>query len=294
MDVKKLNILVTGGCGQLGCCLRDAAKGSPQHYVFTDVVELPGLETVRLDITDRDALRAVAAKENIDIIVNCASYTNVEKAEDEPALAKLLNATAVEGLAAVAAERGATLIHISTDFVFGGDATAPIREDAAPAPLSVYGATKLEGERAAQACKSIVLRTAWLFSQYGKNFVKTMLSLTADRPQIKVVADQTGTPTYARDLAKLIVHIIDSGQYGKTGIYNFTNEGVATWHEFASAVNELAGHHCDVQPCRTDEYPAKARRPHYSVLDKSLVKKTFGISIPDWHDALKDCLKKLL
>lgn len=293
MEGKRLNILVTGGCGQLGCCLRDAVKDSANHYIFTDVAELPGLDTVHLDITDREALKAIAEKESVDIFVNCAGYTNVEKAEDDVAFAKLLNATAVEGIAAVAAERGATLIHISTDFVFGGDATAPIPEDACPAPLSVYGATKLEGEKAAAGCKSIILRTAWLFSQYGKNFVKTMLSLTADRPQIKVVADQTGTPTYARDLAGLIVHIIDTGQYGKTGIYHFTNEGVATWHEFAKAVNDLAGHSCDVQPCRTDEYPAKARRPRYSVLDKSLVKKTFGISIPDWHDALKDCIEIL-
>ena len=294
MERQRHSILVTGGNGQLGCCLRDAAKDSADRYIFTDVNDLPGKETLHLDITDAAAIDRLADSENIDIIVNCAGYTNVEKAEDDVALAQLLNAGAVENLAGTCKRRGALLIHISTDFVFGGDAAEPIKEDAAPAPLSVYGATKLAGEKAAQGCRSLIIRTAWLYSEYGRNFVKTMLSLTAERTEIKVVADQTGTPTYARDLAGLIVHIIESGQTDKTGIYHFTNEGVATWHEFASEVNRLAGHHCRVLPCATEDYPSKARRPHYSVLDKSLVKQTFGIDIPQWRQALADCLEKLI
>jgi len=295
MDNKKLNILVTGGNGQLGCAIRDAAKGSKNNYIFTDVNSLPGLETVYLDITNADALSLVADSENIDVIVNCASYTNVDKAEDDAALAELLNVKAVSNLAEVALARKACLIHISTDYIFGGDAHEPIPEDAAPAPISVYGATKLGGEKALRdsACNYIILRTAWLFSQYGKNFVKTMLRLTGDMESINVVADQVGTPTYACDLAALIVHIIENNLTDKTGTYNFTCEGVCSWYDFAKAINDLAGHSCDVRPCKTSEYKTKAARPHYSVLDKSLVKSTFGFKIPHWYDSLKICMDKL-
>lgn len=293
METKRLNILVTGGNGQLGMCLRDESRRSPHRFIFSDVNDIPGLETLCLDITDRKALDLVADSENIDIIVNCAGYTNVEKAEDEISLAELLNATAVGNLADTMARRDGSLIHISTDFVFDGSASSPIPECAEPAPLSVYGATKLAGEKAAGGCRSIILRTAWLYSEYGRNFVKTMLSLTAEKPVIKVVADQIGTPTYARGLAALIVHIIDSGQIGKSGIYHYTDEGAASWYDLASAVNRLAGHDCKVLPCRSEDYPAKARRPHYSVLDKSLVKQTFGVSIPWWQDSLRECMDKL-
>lgn len=293
MESQRHSILVTGGNGQLGCCLRDVVKDSADRYIFTDVNDLPGKETLHLDITDAAAIDRLADSENIDIIVNCAGYTNVEKAEDDVAFAQLLNAGAVENLAGTCKRRGALLIHISTDFVFGGDASEPIKEDAAPAPLSVYGATKLEGEKAAGGCRSIILRTAWLYSEYGRNFVKTMLSLTAEKPMIKVVADQIGTPTYARGLAALIVHIIDSGQIGKSGIYHYTDEGAASWYDLASAVNRLAGHDCQVLPCRSEDYPAKARRPHYSVLDKSLVKQTFGVSTTWWQDALRECMDKM-
>jgi len=295
MERRKLNILVTGANGQLGCALRKFSAGSRNHYIFTDVNEVPGQETVYLDITNTDTFELVAESENVDVIVNCASYTNVERAEDDPALAELLNASAVAGMAAVARKRGAVLIHISTDYIFGGNASSPIPEDAEPEPLSVYGATKLAGEKAVRdaACKHIILRTAWLYSRYGKNFVKTMKALTASNPTIKVVADQIGTPTFANDLAEFIVGIIEKGQLDRTGTYNFTDEGVASWFDLAHEVCTLAGNKCDVQPCRTEEYKTKAARPQYSVLDKSLVKSTFGISLPYWRDSLVECMKEL-
>ena len=295
MDKKKSNILVTGANGQLGCAIRKAAAGSRHHFIYTDVNEVPGQETVYLDICNPDTFDLVADSEDIDVIVNCASYTNVEKAEDESGLAELLNAKAVAGMAATARRRNAVLIHISTDYVFGGDACSPIPEDAEPAPLSVYGATKLAGEKAVRdsACRHIILRTAWLYSRYGKNFVKTMKALTASNPVIKVVADQVGTPTRADDLAGFIVGIIENGQLDNTGTYNFTDEGVASWYDLAHEVCTLAGNSCDVQPCSTSEYKTRAARPMYSVLDKSKVKKTFGISLPYWRDSLAECMKEL-
>lgn len=295
MKDKKLNILVTGGNGQLGRCLRDASRGSRNRYVFSDISDLPDLETVRLDICNPAAVDIVADSEDIDVIINCAGYTNVDKAEDETDFADQLNHVAAANLASTAKRRGAVLIHISTDYIFGGNTATPIPEDADPSPLGVYGATKLAGERSvkASACKHIIIRTAWLYSQYGRNFARTMFNLTANHPQVKVVNDQTGTPTYGPDLARFIVGIIDGGMLNKTGTYNFTDEGVCSWYDFASEICSLAGHNCKVNPCKTSDYPTKAKRPHYSVLDKSLVKATFGVTIPYWTESLKECIELL-
>ena len=295
MNDKKLNILVTGGNGQLGCCLRDAAKASRNRYIFTDISDVPGMETTLLDVCNPDTIDIVADSENVDVIINCAGYTNVDKAEDETRLADELNHVAAAHLAATAKRRGALLIHISTDYIFGGNATAPIPEDAAPAPLGVYGATKLAGENAVRssACSHIILRTAWLYSKYGRNFVKTMFALTANHPEVKVVNDQVGTPTYAPNLASFIASILEGGIPEQRGIFNFTDEGVCSWYDFASEVNSLAGHSCKVMPCRTADYPTRAKRPHYSVLDKSLVKSTFGVAIPHWTEPLRKCIEEL-
>ncbi len=295
MHDKKLNILVTGANGQLGRCLRDAAAHSRNRFIFTDVSEIPGLETISLDITDKNTLDIVADSENVDIIVNCAGYTNVDKAEDETHLADLLNHHAAENLAGCARRRKALLIHISTDYVFDGKASVPIPESAQPAPLGVYGATKFAGEQAivTSACDYLILRTAWLYSPYGRNFVKTMLSLTASHPVVKVVCDQVGTPTYGPDLARFIVDVIDGRKFGSTGIFNYTDEGVCSWYDFAYEINALAGHGCKVLPCKSADYPAKADRPHYSVLDKSLVKSAFGVAIPHWTESLKACIREL-
>lgn len=290
-----MNILVTGANGQLGCEIRRLSKNSQHHFVFTDVNELPGEETVYLDITNADAIKIIADSEDIDAMINCAGYTNVEKAEDDVALAGLLNQAAPGNLAAVAKARGALLIHISTDYVFSGKAFKPVAEDQQTDPQSVYGATKLAGEKAVldSGCKSIIIRTAWLYSPYGKNFVKTMLDLTSTRKAIKVVCDQVGTPTYAADLAGFILDIFEKGQTDKTGIYHYSNEGAVSWYDFAKAICSLSRHKCDISPCNSEEFPTKATRPHYSVLDKSLAKKTFGIRIPYWMDSLKDCLKRI-
>ncbi|MCQ2178258.1 MAG: dTDP-4-dehydrorhamnose reductase [Bacteroidales bacterium] len=290
-----MNVLITGANGQLGNELRRLAAGSGQRFIFTDVNEAPGQETVYLDITNKDAVRIIARAENVDVIVNCAAYTNVDRAEDDPDMALLLNRTAVANLAEVAAECKASLIHISTDYVFPGTDCRPITEDRSPEPLGVYGATKLAGERevALSGCRSIIIRTAWLYSPFGRNFVKTMLNLTEMNDTVKVVCDQVGTPTYAADLAGLIVRIISGNMLDRTGTYHFSNEGAVSWYDFAQAVNELGGHSCKVVPCLSGEFPSKAARPSYSVLDKSLVKSTFGIEIPYWRDSLKDCLKRM-
>lgn len=291
-----MNILVSGANGQLGMELRNIPASDGDRFVFTDINEMPGCETVYLDITNRDAVALVCESENIDLIVNCAAYTNVDKAEDDVSTAELLNSTAPANLASVAAERGAGLIHISTDYVFGGDATSPIREDAAPDPRSVYGSTKLSGERAIlrSGCKSIIIRTAWLYSPYGKNFVKTMINLTSSKPEVKVVDDQVGSPTSAADLAALIAHIIRTRQHSKCGIYHFTDEGCISWYDFACAIRDLARTSADVKPCLSSEFPSKVNRPHYSVLDKTLVRTTFGFEIPFWKDSLEVCIAKLL
>ena len=295
MNDKKLNILVTGANGQLGCCLRDAAKASRNRYIFTDISDIPGLETTLLDVCNPDTVDTVAESENVDVIINCAGYTNVDKAEEETRLADELNSVAAGNLAATAKRRGALLIHISTDYIFGGDASRPIPEDAPPAPLGVYGATKLAGENAVRssACRHIIIRTAWLYSKYGRNFVKTMLNLTANHPEVKVVSDQLGTPTYGPNLARFITGILEGGIPEQTGTYNFTDEGVCSWYDFASEICTLAGNSCKVTPCRTADYPSRARRPHYSVLDKSLVKSTFGVAIPHWTEPLRECIAEL-
>ena len=290
-----MNILVTGANGQLGTELRNITAGSRNRYIFSDVISLPGVETVNLDITNIEAIRIICESERIDVIVNCAAYTNVDKAEDDTQMAMLINSTAAGNLARVAGERGATLIHISTDYVFNGRTAIPYKEDHPTAPLGVYGSTKLAGEKEIEksGCRWIILRTAWLYSPYGRNFVKTMRQLTAERDSLKVVFDQVGTPTYARDLASLISTIIDRGMLDRTGIYHFSNEGAISWYDFAKAICELCGNTCDIKPCHTGEYPTKAVRPHFSVFDKTKIKETFGIAIPYWKDSLKDCIDRL-
>ena len=290
-----MNILVTGANGQLGREIRNASAGSGHRFVFTDVSQAPGLETVYLDITNADAVRITCCSEDIDVIVNCAAYTDVEKAESDIQFADLLNHTAAANLASVACERGATLIHVSTDYVFDGESNVPYKESDPPSPLGAYGVTKYAGERSVMnsGCKYLIFRTAWLYSPYGKNFVRTMARLTGTNPGLKVVFDQVGTPTYAADLAGLIVRIISEGMLNRTGVYHFTDEGCISWYDLAVAVNRLCGHSCQVTPCHTDEYPTKARRPRYSVLDKTLVKETFGITIPHWYDSLEACMARL-
>lgn len=290
-----MNILVTGANGQLGTELRNVTAGSRDNYIFSDVISLPNVETLNLDITNIDAVRIVCDSEKVDMIVNCAAYTNVDKAEDELPMALSLNCTAAGNLAKVAAERKATLIHISTDYVFHGDRAFPCREDWPTDPLGVYGSTKLAGEKEIErsGCNYIIIRTAWLYSPYGKNFVKTMLRLTGEKESLKVVFDQIGTPTYAWDLASLIHKIIEYRQLDRTGLYHFSNEGAISWYDFAKAICEIGGNSCDIQPCHTEEYPSKAQRPRFSVLDKTKIKETFGISIPYWRDSLIDCIRRI-
>ncbi len=290
-----MNILVTGANGQLGTELRNVTAGSRNNYIFSDVTSPPGVETLNLDITNIDAVRIVCDSEKVDVIVNCAAYTNVDKAEDEPSMAMLLNCTAAGNLAKVAAERDAALIHISTDYIFHGDIPMPCKEDWPTDPLGVYGSTKLAGEKEIErsGCRSVILRTAWLYSPYGKNFVKTMLRLTEERDSLNVVFDQIGTPTYAYDLASLITRIIEDGQLDKAGIYHFSNEGAVSWYDFAKAISEIGGTACDIRPCHTEEYPSKAQRPRFSVLDKTKVKETFKVTIPYWRDSLADCIKRI-
>ena len=290
-----MNILVTGANGQLGTELRAVSAGSGNHYVFTDVKTVPGRETVYLDITNIDAVRIITESEHIDAIVNCAGYTDVEKAEDDAAFADLLNNAAVANLAAVAAERGAVLVHISTDYVFDGRASVPYREDDEKSPTCTYGATKLAGENAilSSGCKYLIIRTAWMYSPYGKNFVRTIRRLASEKEQVRVVFDQVGSPTYAADLAQALVGIIDGGGLEKTGVYHYTDEGVCSWYDFAVEVAALSGCRGRVLPCRTAEYPTKARRPAYSVLDKSRIKKAFGLEIPHWKESLRACIQRM-
>ena len=289
-------ILVTGANGQLGTALREASKRDDDRWIFTDVTALPGVETVYLDITDPAAVQIVCESEQVDVIVNCAAYTNVDKAEDDQATADLLNRQAPANLAVAAKACGATLIHISTDYVFRGDKSVPYGEDDATDPAGVYGVTKLAGERAIweSGCNYLIFRTAWLYSPWGKNFVKTMLQLLQTRPEIRVVCDQVGTPTYAPDLAALIAGVIRERDFGKPGTYHFTDEGVISWYDFTMAIREISGlNQCRVAPCLSADYPTKAERPHYSVLDKARVRKTFGQPIPYWRDSLEQCIKRL-
>jgi dTDP-4-dehydrorhamnose reductase len=292
-----MNILVTGSNGQGGNEMRVLSKEHGKHqYFFTDVVEAD--DTYLLDITDKAAVSAFVEAHSIDLIVNCAAYTNVDKAETDQALCELLNAQAPENLAVAMKEVGGLLIHISTDYVFGGDPyNTPCREDQKGTPTGVYGLTKLHGEQRilATGVNHIIIRTAWLYSEFGKNFVKTMLNLTATRPQLKVVFDQVGTPTYAYDLAEVIYDIIENRKYeGKTGIYHFSNEGVCSWYDFTKMIAAYSGQtSCDIQPCHSNEFPSPVKRPAYSVLDKTKIKESFGITIPYWTDSLKKCINNL-
>ena len=286
-----MNILVTGANGQLGHEMQRVAKSSNHNYIFTDVAD--GYE--KLDITNLEDIRNMVKKNDVDIIVNCAAYTNVDKAESDYDTANLINNTAAGNLATAMKEVGGTLIHISTDYVFQGDRNTPCQEDWATNPLGVYGKTKLAGEKAIEAtgCNHIIIRTAWLYSQWGKNFVKTMQSLTASHDTLKVVFDQVGTPTFAGDLADVIDHIINSGQTDKTGIYHFSNEGVCSWYDFAKLICKLSGNTCDINPCYSEEFPSPVKRPHFSVLDKKKIRDTFGIKVPYWTDSLEVCIKQL-
>ena len=310
------NILVTGANGQLGNELRIVTKGctSGDRYFFTDVADatpeslvmlrkLAGnnvdTSTRKLDITDLSAIRRFVKDNEITIIINCAAYTNVDAAEDNQELAELLNAKAVENLAVAIKEVQGLLVHISTDYVFGQEPyNTPCKEEQQGTPTGVYGLTKLHGEQAIQrvGCNHVIIRTAWLYSEFGKNFVKTMLNLTATKPQLKVVFDQVGTPTYAKDLAEVIFTIVDTRKgFSNQGIYHYSNEGVCSWFDFTKMIAEYAGNtSCDIQPCHSDEFPSKVKRPAYSVLDKTKIKETFGIKVPYWTDSLKKCNANLL
>ena len=299
-----MNILVTGANGQLGNEMRIISKETGYDFLFTDVVEAEGVETTLLDITDAKAVENIIRKHQIDCIVNCAAYTNVDKAESDVDLCRKLNATAPCILAEAMKKAGGLLVQVSTDYVFGGDPyNTPCREDQKGTPTGVYGLTKLEGEESIKAigCKYVIIRTAWLYSEFGKNFVKTMLNLTATRPQLKVVFDQAGTPTYAYDLAVAIKAILEDytieksrNEYSKTGVYHFSNEGVCSWYDFTKIIAELAGNTtCDIQPCHSDEFPSPVKRPAYSVLDKTKIKQAFGLKIPYWTDSLKACMANM-
>ena len=292
-----MNILVTGANGQLGNEMRIIAAGSRDRYIFTDVNQIEGAETTYLDITDLQAVRDIVAKNNVDAIVNCAAYTNVDKAEEDVALCTLLNSKAPENLAIAMKETDGLLVHISTDYVFGGDPyNTPCTEEKKGTPTGVYGQTKLQGEKAivATGCKHVIIRTAWLYSEFGKNFCKTMMSLTATKPQLKVVFDQAGTPTYALDLAKAITVVLEKFDGSQTGIYHYSNEGVCSWYDFTKMIAEYNGTtECDVQPCHSNEFPSPVKRPAYSVLDKTKIKEVFGVHVPYWTESLKQCIANI-
>lgn len=300
-----MNILVTGANGQLGTEMRLVSRRSGDTFFFTDVVEVEGVETAILDITRIEDVRHFVKANNIGCIVNCAAYTNVDKAESDEAFCELLNAEAPRNLAEVMRDAGGLLVHISTDYVFGGNRNnTPCREDEPANPTGVYGRTKLHGEQyiTASGCDYVTIRTAWLYSEFGRNFVKTMLDLTASRPELKVVFDQTGTPTYALDLAEAVMTVLsdyvsshkEGLPYEKAGTYHFSNEGVCSWYDFTKHIAEYSGHtSCCIRPCHSDEFPSPVRRPAYSVLDKTRIRETFGIGIPYWTDSLKVCLNNL-
>lgn len=296
-----MNILVTGANGQLGNEMRIISKNSSDNYIFTDVNQVEGVETQYLDITDLEAIRKIVADNNVQAVVNCAAWTNVDGAEDPEkyALVEKLNATAPENLAIAMKEVNGLLVHISTDYVFGGEPyNTPCKEDQKGTPTGVYGLTKLHGEQNIQktGVEYLIFRTAWLYSEFGKNFVKTMMNLTATKPQLKVVFDQVGTPTYAYDLAAAIFDIIENRKFeGNTGVYHYSNEGVTSWYDFTKMIAEIAGNkNCDIQPCHSDEFPSPVKRPAFSVLDKTKVKETFGVKIPYWTDSLKKCINNLM
>lgn len=298
--------MVTGANGQLGNELRLVSRTSTDEYIFTDVVQVDGVETLLLDITDPDAVRSFVAQRGVDAIVNCAAYTNVDAAENDEAFAERLNADAPENLAAVMKETGGLLIHVSTDYVFGGDESeVPYAEDVPANPLGAYGRTKFHGEQKVMAsgCDYVIIRTSWLYSEFGKNFCRTMMNLTSTKPQIKVVDDQIGTPTYALDLAQAItvvlsdysLHLDASDPYPKSGIYHYSNEGVCSWYDFAVKIAEYSrAEACVIHPCTSSEYPSPVRRPAYSVLDKTKIKETFGVAVPEWTDSLKKCISNII
>lgn len=299
-----MNILVTGANGQLGNEMRLISKEMTDHFIFTDVTEMEGLETTLLDITNLEAVKELVKMHKVDCIVNCAAYTNVDKAETDVDFCRTLNARAPQNLAIAMKEAGGLLIHVSTDYVFGGDPyNIPCREEQKGTPTGVYGLTKLEGEENIKAagCEYVIIRTAWLYSEFGKNFVKTMLNLTATKPQLKVVFDQAGTPTYAYDLAKAIQTVLKdyaaeqlASTYSKTGIYHYSNEGVCSWYDFTKSIAAMSGHtECNIQPCHSNEFPSPVKRPAYSVLDKTKIKETFSLRIPYWTDSLKVCIEHL-
>ena len=284
-----MNILVTGANGQLGNEMRRLGAVSPNNYIFTDVAEL--------DITNAAAVMDAVKTASVEVIVNCAAYTNVDKAESDEATAELINATAVANLAAAMKEVGGTLFHVSTDYVFGSEGNTPRTEDMPLNPLGVYGQTKLHGEQAIlqSGCKALIFRTAWLYSEFGNNFLKTMLRLTAEKEHLNVVFDQVGTPTYAGDLALAIFSIIEAGVYeGNEGVYHFSNEGVCSWYDFAVEIAAAAGNtNCRINPCHSSEFPSPVTRPPYSVLDKTKIKSTFDIDIPHWRESMEYCIKRL-
>ena len=307
-----MTILVTGANGQLGNEMRIISNDSSDKYIFTDVNQVEGVETSFLDITDLDAVRRCVAENNVSAIVNCAAYTNVDAAETNEALAEKLNAEAPENLAIAMKEVDGLLIQISTDYVFGKEPyNVPCKEDQIGTPTGVYGLTKLHGEQKiiATGCKHVIIRTAWLYSEFGKNFCKTMMNLTATKPQLKVVFDQVGTPTYALDLAEAIVVVlndyvssvisteqqrVEKSTYQKSGIYHYSNEGVCSWFDFTKMIAEYNGTtSCDIQPCHSNEFPSPVTRPSYSVLDKTKIKETFGVKVPYWTDSLKKCIANL-
>lgn len=293
-----MNILVTGANGQLGNEIRIVANESSDTYIYTDVVEIEGLKTTLLDITSLDSVRKIVKENDVECIINCAAYTNVDKAETDEAMCELLNAKAVDNLAIAMKEVNGILVHVSTDYVFGGDLyNTPCKEDKKGTPTGVYGKTKLQGERniLSSGCHHIIIRTAWLYSEFGKNFLKTMLNLTASKPELKVVFDQVGTPTYAYDLAAAIYKIVSERKYkGNDGVYHYSNEGVCSWYDFTKMIAEYAGHtKCDIHPCHSEEFPSPVKRPAYSVLDKTKIKTTFGVEVPYWTDSLKNCMRNI-
>ena len=305
-----MNILITGANGQLGNEMRIVAKTSSDKYIFTDVNQVEGFETTYLDITDLDAIRAMVKENDVDVIVNCAAWTNVDACETDEklaALAEKLNADAPGNLAVAMREAGGLLIQISTDYVFGKEPyNVPCKEEQKGTPTGVYGETKLHGEQKiiASGCKHVIIRTAWLYSEFGKNFCKTMLNLTATKPSLKVVIDQAGTPTYAYDLALAIEKVMDdykaetaaadSETYSKTGVYHFSNEGVCSWYDFTKMIQHFARQNeCDVHPCHSSEFPSPVTRPSYAVLDKTKIKEVFGVKVPYWTDSLQTCIKNL-
>ncbi len=289
-----MNILVTGANGQLGNEMRIVSRESTDNWIFTDVIGTEGQQTVILDITDIEAVRRIVSENNVDAIVNCAAYTNVDAAESNFELAERLNADAPENLAKAMQETGGLLVHISTDYVFGKEPyNTPCTEDREGTPTGVYGLTKLNGERKIieSGAKYVIIRTAWLYSEFGRNFCKTMMNLTATKSELNVVFDQCGTPTYALDLAKAIAVILRNPV---EGIYHYSNEGVCSWFDFTKMIAQYAGNtSCDIRPCHSSEFPSPVTRPSYSVLDKTKIKRTFGLTIPYWTDSLQICIKNL-